>query len=219
MSTFEAAIIEMQPLFDGASPEVAAYITADERRAEARQAEGCVSRAVSGELDPTGALAIGRYTRFSPPGLGERLASKGRFDPSDAEQRQLLAHAVRKTLAVGWLFACSPEAPMADRDEKDVWASWASSIRDELSKVIDDPKLVKMIHDVGRDTLIADLKQAGMTSVLGGSKLHQVGFHLAQGGYYLRMIQTEEIKEEGFAETSPIWVCRRGGDGTPIQSD
>lgn len=32
MSSFEAADIEMQPLFDGASPEVAAYTTADERR-------------------------------------------------------------------------------------------------------------------------------------------------------------------------------------------
>lgn len=217
MSTFEAAIIEMQPLFDGASPDVAAYITADERRAEARQAEGCVGRAVSGELDPTGALAIGRYTRFSPPGLGQRLASKGRFDPGDAEQRRLLAHAVRKTLAVGWLFACSPEAPMADRDEKDVWAFWASSIRDELSKVIDDPKLVKMIHDAGRDTLIAELKQAGMTSALGASKLHQVGFHLAQGGYYLRMIQTEEITEEGFARLAHLGVPERWAwDAYPV---
>ena len=217
VSTFESAIIEIQPLFEGAAPEVAAYITAHERRAEGRLAEGCVRRAVSGELDPTGALAIGRYTRFSPPGLAQRLANKGRFDPTDAEQTRVLAQAVRKTLAVGWLFACSPDAPMADRDERDVWAFWASSIRDELSKVVADPKLVTMIHDAGRNTLIADLKQAGMTSALGASKLHQIGFHLAQGGYYLRMIQTEEITDEGFEKLAHLGVPERWAwDAYPV---
>lgn len=217
VATFESAIIEIQPLFESAAPQVAAYITADERRAEARLAEGSVCRAVAGELDPTGALAIGRYTRFSPPGLGQRLASKGRFDPMDAEQTGVLAQAVRKTLAVGWLFACSPDAQIADRNERDVWACWASSIRGELCQAVDDPKLVTMIHDAGRNTLIADLKQAGMTSALGASKLHQIGFHLAQGGYYLRMIQTEEITDEGFERLGHLGVPERWAwDAYPV---
>jgi hypothetical protein len=208
MSTFEIAVGEMQPLFEGIAPEIAAFISSDQRLVEARAVEGCVDRTVVGELDPTGRLAISRYTGFSPPGLGERLASKGRFDPADPEQTRVLAHAVRKTLAVGWLFACSADAPMVDRDERDIWAFWSSSIRDELSNIV-DPKLARMIHSAGRDVLIADLKRAGMTYALGGSKLHQIGYHLAQGGCYLRMTQTEEMTNESFAELAYLGNSER----------
>jgi len=40
--------------------------------------EGCIARAVVGELDPTGELALARYPPFLVPGAGIWLAKKGR---------------------------------------------------------------------------------------------------------------------------------------------
>src|SRR4051812_10292878 len=67
---------------------------------EAKGVEGCVARAVVGELDPTGKLALGRYPPFRIPGAGAWLAAKGKYDAEDPASRDRLTSAVRRTLAV-----------------------------------------------------------------------------------------------------------------------
>lgn len=78
MASFAAAVEYLQPGFEAAAtdPVHGAYLASPDRRTEASAVEGCVERAVIGELDPTGQLAISRFalTRFSIQGLGLYLA-------------------------------------------------------------------------------------------------------------------------------------------------
>jgi hypothetical protein len=199
MSVFADAVAELQPRFaDMPDQQLAAYITAPERLPEAAAVDGCVQRAVAGELDPTGYLAISRYTPLSPPGLAELLMRKRKYNPDNADQQEIVATSVRKTIALAWLYSCHPDAAIADhRTERDIWAAWAASLREPLKQVI-QPKLARIVLDAGSDLLVDELKRGGMARWLGGSKLGQVGYHLAQGGYYLRLTQTEELPEENF---------------------
>jgi hypothetical protein len=96
---------------------------------------GGVDRAVLGELDRTGSLAISRYTPLSPPGLGEYLGRKGRFDPTDERPRQALSDAVRKTIALGWLFFCTPKTAVVGPGEVSCRRHGADRVRPAAPRV------------------------------------------------------------------------------------
>jgi hypothetical protein len=81
VSSFRDAVARTQPVFSDA--QNAAYITHVDRLDDAARVEECVRRAVHGELDSTGYRALGRLTKYSPPGPAEYLADKGRFAPGD----------------------------------------------------------------------------------------------------------------------------------------
>jgi hypothetical protein len=195
VSTFQQAVAELQPQF--ASAAHADYITDPERLPEAAQVEPCVDRAVQGELDPTGYRALGRLTKFSPPGLGEYLAGKGRYQPNDHAAAAAIADTTRSVMALGWLFCCTPDAEMADRSARDIWDFWAgASLRDSLHQIV-PKRLARLIHQRGDELLVAKLTEAGLKR-RGPSKVGQIGYQLVQHGVYLRMTQTSEIREDAF---------------------
>ena len=193
---FAEAVAQMQPRFAGAAHEE--FLLDPQRCTEAMGVSLVVERAVLGEMDLDGRRALGRLTKFSPPGLANYLNVKGKFTPDDPQQAAVLSRAARKVLALGWLFAATADAEIASRSERDIWDVWAGpSLRDELHAVV--PKdLAGLIHKNGAGVLVSDLKEAGMTRLLGGSKLHQIGFQIVQNGFYLRMIQTTEIADQVF---------------------
>lgn len=195
MSTFQQAVAELQAQF--ASAANAEYITHLDRLSEASHVEPCVERAVQGELDPSGYRALGRLTKFSPPGLGEYLADKGRYRPGDEAAAAAIADTTRSVMALGWLFCCTPEVAVADRSAGDIWDFWAgASLRDPLDKIV--PRdLARMIHHRGSELLIAKLTDAGLKR-RGPSKVGQIGYQIVQHGFYLRMVQTDEIHEDAF---------------------
>jgi hypothetical protein len=192
---FSEAVAAVQPSFAGAAS--AAYIMHTDRLGEAEHVEPIVARAVYGELDPTGHHAVGRVTRFSPPGLGEYLAGKGRYTPDDERAAAVIADTTRSVMALGWLFMCSPEAPVTDRSARDIWDFWAGvSLRDPLDRVV-EKDLARLIHRNGAGMLVSKLKDAGLKPRLGG-QVSQIGYQIVQHGCYLRMVQTIEIDEQAF---------------------
>ena len=196
MSSFRDAVAATQPVFSGASN--AAYITHRDRLDEAAHVAPCVERAVEGELDVTGYRALGRLTRFSPPGLGNFLQGTGRYTPDDAVAAAAIADTTRCVMALGWLFACTPDVEVADRGARDIWDFWAGpSLRDTLSEIV--PKdLAGLIHRQGAALLSEKLSAAGLKRRWPSSKLPQIGYQIVQHGFYLRMVQTHEIDEEAF---------------------
>jgi hypothetical protein len=197
VTTFKDAVAQTQPLFSGAREE--AYITHVDRLQEAEHVEPCVMRAVHGELDPSGHRALGRLTSFSPPGLAEYLVGNGRYVPGDEAAANAIADATRCVLALGWLFCCTPQAQVAvDRSARDIWDFWAGpSLRDRLDQIV--PKdLARLVHDRGADMLVAKLAEAGLKPRGLSSKPRQMGYQIVQHGFYLRMTQTDEIREDAF---------------------
>lgn len=194
---FAEAVTEMQPRFAGTANE--SFLLDPQRCAEASAVALPVERVVLGEMDPDGRRALGRLTKFSPPALANYLSVKRRFTPGDPGQEAVLTRAARKVLALGWLFAATPETRIADRSDREIWDVWAGpSLRDDLHAVV--PRdLARLIHNNGADLLVGDLKEAGMTRLLGGSKLRQIGFQIVQNGFYLRLTQTNEMADEVFS--------------------
>ena len=167
--------------------------------------EGCIERAVTGELDPTGNLALGRYPPFLSPGAGAWLAKKGRYDAQNPESRAVLGRAVRRTLGVGWLLAATGGFDVAEcRDERSVYAIWAPSFADPIVNV-SDKETQRTVHQAGSNIFSADLREAGMTKLLGGSKLNQVGSVIAGGGFLLRLTQSTMMDDTEFTEAAARW--------------
>jgi hypothetical protein len=196
MSSFRDAVAASQPLFAGATNE--AYIAHRDRLVEAAHVELCVERAVEGELDITGYRALGRLTRFSPPALGNYLNATRRYSPEDPVAAAAIADTTRCVMALGWLFACTPDAPAAERSARDVWDFWAGpSLRDTLSEIV--PKdLASLIHQRGASLLGEKLSAVGLKRRRPSSKLPQIGYQIVQHGFYLRMVQSTEIDEAAF---------------------
>lgn len=208
MSTFREAVADVQSLFVGATHEV--FMTHRARLDEAERVEPCVVRAVYGELDPTGYRAVGRPTKFSPPGLGEYLATKGRYTRDDPVAAAAIADATRNVMALGWLFCCTPEVEVADRTARDIWDFWAGpSLRDPLDQIV-PKKLARLIHDRGAGMLVAELKTAGLMR-RGSSTVRQIGYQIVQHGFYLRMVQSLEITETSFR--AAVSARRSSGPG------
>jgi hypothetical protein len=101
-------------------------------------------------------------------------------------------------MALGWLFCCTPQTEVLDRSARDIWDFWAGpSLRDSLDEIV--PKdLARVIHDRGADMLVAQLSEAGLKPRGPRSKPRQIGFQIVQHGFYLRMTQTDEIREDAF---------------------
>jgi hypothetical protein len=176
------------------------------RLAGADRVEGCVERAVVGELDPTGRLALGRYPPFLIPGAGVWLTKKRRYDASNEASRAGLAAAVRRTLAVGWLLASALDADLAlGRDERDIFNIWAPGFRDPPANVVGKEN-ERGVHHAGASVFVGALKEAGMSSFLGGSKVNQIGYVISGGGFLLRVIQSTLMDDEEFAQAAEMWA-------------
>jgi hypothetical protein len=199
--TFSEEVRHVLPLFTNlvTNPALVAFFVDSERIEEATRVNACVERAVAGECEPSGRLAISRYTVSQPPALGAFLVRKGRYDPANCEHWTVVGGAARKVLAVGWLFACTPKAAFRpERSETDVWAVWAPSVREPLRNVI-TPEMARMIERRGAELLVADMTSAGLTRRFAVGKVHQIGGFLARAGYFLRMAQTEQLPDDVFA--------------------
>lgn len=168
MSEWATAVLELREALGDIS-------VTPELIAEAEAVSGCVERAVAGELDPTGQLALGRYPPFRLPGSAAWLGKKGKYDGCP-EAQDALARAVRRTLAVGW-FLCSSlgGARVPVRDERDIYSIWAPGFADP-PRAVAGPETERLIHHTGASAFVAALKDAGMTRALGGSKDRQIGY-------------------------------------------
>jgi len=220
VSAFSDAVAAVQPVFAGAAN--AAYITHADRLDEAEHVEPIVARAVYGELDPTGHHAVGRVTRFSPPGLGVYLSGKGRYTPGDERSAASIADTTRSVMALGWLFMCAPEAPVADRSARDIWNFWAGvSLRDPLDKVV-EKGLARLIHRNGARMLATKLKDAGLKPRLGGGQVSQIGYRssstAATCGWCRRSRSTSRrsAARSVSAATRESVTPTAAGTGTPI---
>jgi hypothetical protein len=205
--TFAQAVVEMQPMFSNIDDRaLATYIVSPDRLPEAKAVEGCAKRAVQGEIDPSGRLAISRHrlTKWSPPGLAEYLVERGKLDPAAPEWAEVLARSVSKVLACGWLYCCTPQAHIVPaRDERSIWKAWAPSL-DETSQLINvvEKSFAEVIQQTGINILGDDLKQLEIGGLKGRLKREMIAVHIITLGFYLRMTQTNEIKEDTFERYS-----------------
>ena len=173
---------------------------------DAKGVEGCVARAIVGELDPTGELALGRYPPILIPGAGAWLAKKGKYDSHDPASRDALASAVRRTLGVGWLLGSELDAHVVEgRDERDIFNIWAPGFRDPPRNVIGKDN-ESALHRAGSDVFVGALKEAGMARFLGGSKISQIGYVISGGGLLLRVIQSSFMDEDEFTKSALMWA-------------
>jgi hypothetical protein len=166
---------------------------------------GCVARAVIGELDPTGELALGRLPPVLVPGAGAWLARKGKYNGSDPSSREALATAARRTLAVGWVLASDGGEVVDGRAERDIYNIWAPSFRDAPRNVA-GKDFERTLHDLGASIFVEALKEARMTRFLGGSKVNQIGYVISGGGFFLRFIQSSLMDDEQFREATRFWA-------------
>jgi hypothetical protein len=196
MSQWTAAVADMQSTMD-ATVEPPAYAGA---------VEGCVQRAVAGELDPTGRLALGRYPPYLVPGAGAWLAKKGKYDASDPDAKAGLSHAVHRALAVGYVGAANGFAidAVPDRDDRDIYAIWAPSFTDRLANLI-GKDIARHITKIGQEVFVDDLKNAGMARWLGGSKVGQIGMVLSSAGFLLWFTQSEKMPDDEFEQAAGHW--------------
>lgn len=203
MGSFAETVEQLQPGFKNAckDPNLAAFVAAPDRVTEANAVEECVRRAVIGELDPTGRLAISRFplTRFSIQGLAMYLEERERFDSVDREQLDAVAEAVRRVLALGWLYFCSPEAQFVpSRSDRSIWLVWAPGVKTgDLNELV-DKELAERIRDEAGAILRGELRRLGVVGRRGRLRLEMIAGHLATLGATLRMLQTSEISNEIF---------------------
>lgn len=200
MSEWTDALVELRAVLGDATE-----IT-PELLAEAEAVEGCVARAVAGELDPTGEGALGRYPPFLLPGAGAWLTKKGKDDASPSA-RAALAFAVRRTLAVGWFLGSNIQGATVapGRSERDIYNIWAPGFKDAPANVVGN-ETEKIIHRLGADAFVDALKRAGMTRALGSSKIRQIGYVISGGGFMLRVIQSEILGEIEFTDAAELWA-------------
>jgi hypothetical protein len=210
VALFAESVEHLQPGFGRVAidPELSTFLTASERLQEAATVEACVSRAVVGELDPSGELAISRTRNFRPwlPGLAWYLQEHGRFDSCGEDELRAMATAVRRTLAVGWLYACTPQARfIGTRTERAIWTAWAPSAINgsTLDDVIPEKKLADKIRNDGAELFRGELRAAGVVGRRGRLKIEMIGTHIATLGILLRMVQTNEISDDVFEITPP----------------
>lgn len=178
------------------------YVPGAERLEQADVVAPCVERFVIGELDPTRGLSVAR-TPFpgSPPSLAEKLGRK--FERASGETIDGIKEAVRRSLAVGYIFHGPIELDndlsyCPGRSAEEIWDFWASSSRQMLEDTGMPKHVASAVRNAGANQLVADLKSIGQTRILGGSKLNQLGMAYAQAGVLLRMTQTDTISDEAF---------------------
>jgi hypothetical protein len=159
--------------------------------------EGCIARAVAGELDATGELALGRYPPFPVPGAGAWLAEKGKYDARDPALREGLADAVRLTLAVGWVLASEGGEIVAGRDEADIYSVWALDYMAATTQA--QAGIRRKLTRFGPEIFLERLRDGRLTGRLGARQLRQIGFLIAGGGFFLRVTQSVLMDDETFA--------------------
>ncbi len=169
--------------------------------------EGCVQRAVAGELDPTGRLALGRYAPFLIPGAGVWLTKKGKYNADDPEARAGLGRAVTRALAAGYMSAAAGFTvdTVPERDERDIFTVWAPSFSDRLENLM-GKETAHQVTGISRDVFVDDLKSAGMARWLGGSKVAQIGMILGGAGFLLWFTQSEKMPDDEFEKAVARWT-------------
>ena len=109
------------------------YVPNEDRLQQADAVGPCVERFVVGELDASRELTPSRTgLPGSPPSLAEKLGRK--FERASADTVAGLKDAVRKTLAVGYIFHGPIELDnnlsyRPARTAEDIWDFWAPSCR------------------------------------------------------------------------------------------
>jgi hypothetical protein len=205
MKRFPEAVASVQLLFDESS-RYAEYVTATDRLTETAAVAPCVWRMAYGELDSTETLTASR-TGFpgSPPSLGRKLGR--RLSGAPLETYVALVEAIYRATALGYVAQFELEAggetdarELETRSTEDLWAFWAFDFRDMLEKGPFSKTWANQVRTLGSDSLIKDLKDLGLTRLLGGSKLHQLGFIYAQAGVWLRLCQTSYMEQAFFEE-------------------
>lgn len=122
------------------------------------------------------------------------------YDSITAEQRELIADSVRKVLALGWLYFCSPQAQLVwSRSDRAIWRVWAPGVKTgDLDELV-DKKLSDRIKDESSAILRGNLRTQGVVGRKGRLRLEMIAAHIATLGATLRMVQTTEISDEYFA--------------------
>jgi hypothetical protein len=72
-----------------------------------------------------------------------------------------------------------------------------------LGEAIREPKFVEKIRNDATELFRGELRQAGVIRRRGRLKIEMIGIHLATLGVFLRMYQTNEIRDEAFEVTRP----------------
>lgn len=91
------------------------------------------------------------------------------------------------------------EPVVPGRSAEDIWDYWAPGFRTRLRDVGVPKAWASRVMTLGSTSLINDLKELGLTRLLGGSTLGQLGMTYAQAGVWLRMAQVES-DEAAFRE-------------------
>jgi hypothetical protein len=182
------------------------YVRALDRVKEAEAVASCVWRMAYGELDSTETLTASR-TRFpgSPPSLARKLGR--RLSRAPLESYIALVEAIYRANAIGYVAQLEQEAAgvaearrIAERSTEDIWDFWASDFRDMLEAGPVSNTWATQVRTLGANSLIKDLKDLGLARLLGGVKLHELGFIYAQAGVWLRIDQTNYMNQEFFEE-------------------
>lgn len=201
---FLTALSEVQDHLARDSGNANPYAAAEGRREEARLVRPCVERFVRGEMDPTRALTVARGTSIGPLGAPPSLAEKlgRRLETANSATVDRTAFAVNKAIAIGYVMAIdtetNPGKVQRDRTLEDVWRYWMLSCRIMLEDVGYPKEWAKTVRGMGADLLVGELKALGLTRLLGGSKLNQLGLLYAQAGAQLRFAQTDDTPERVF---------------------
>jgi hypothetical protein len=128
-----------------------------------------------------------------------------RSNSDDLSSRDALATAVRRALAVGWVLASDGGEVVDGRSERDIYNIWAPSFRDAPRNVA-GKDFERTLHGLGARVFVDALKEARMTSFLGGSKVTQIGYVISGGGFFLRFIQSSLMDDEEFDEARRSWA-------------
>jgi hypothetical protein len=92
----------------------------------------------------------------------------------------------------------------SDRRAEDIWDFWATSAHQSLESTGVHRQLADSVRGAGAALLVADLKRLGLSRLVGGLKLNQLGMRYAQAGWLLRVTQTSEIDDARFAVTVAV---------------
>ena len=133
-----------------------AYVLSADRLREALEVAPCAARWVEGEMDPTRRLTVARGPSFGPLGAPPSLAEKlgARLQRRDADDRAVVAFAVCKAVAIGYLAYAETEERaetvlLDDRMPAEIWKVWVTSCRAMLEDIGIPKDWANMVRRMG----------------------------------------------------------------------
>jgi hypothetical protein len=189
----------VKALYDGPTrPEHRAevdYVTDAARLGEADAVAPLVEGLAAAELFSThDGKGIGIYGLNMIPAVGHQLGR--RMKKTDAAQQERALHAIRESVAAGYVgfLSLEPIGKIAYKPSSDLARNWrimTASFRGPISDRLGLPDDVKgVVENVGEHSLVYGLREAG---VLGKrvARIGLVGRYYAYAGAYLRAGQTD----------------------------